>query len=83
MQTVDINEAKTHLSHLVDQAANGKSFIISKAGKPLVKVVPLQVLDARPMKRIGFMVGQISIPDNFGLAHDAEINQLFGNEKTV
>ena len=42
MQTVNIHEAKTHLSRLVDQAANGESFVIAKAGKLLVKVVPPQ-----------------------------------------
>jgi len=41
MQTVNIHEAKTHLSRLVDQAAKGKVFIIAKAGKPMVKVLPL------------------------------------------
>jgi prevent-host-death family protein len=41
MDTVNIHKAKTQLSRLVDQAANGKSFIIAKAGKPLVKVTPL------------------------------------------
>lgn len=41
MQTVNMHEAKTHLSRLVDEAAKGKSFIIAKAGKPMVKVLPL------------------------------------------
>jgi len=38
MRTVNIHEAKTHLSRLVDRAAKGEPFIIAKAGKPLVKV---------------------------------------------
>jgi len=42
METINIHEAKTHLSRLVEQAAKGEPFIIAKAGKPLVKVVPLQ-----------------------------------------
>ncbi|NEH40225.1 type II toxin-antitoxin system Phd/YefM family antitoxin, partial [Rhizobium ruizarguesonis] len=42
MQTVNIHEAKTHLSRLVDKAAKGESFIIAKAGKPMVKVTPLE-----------------------------------------
>jgi prevent-host-death family protein len=41
MLTVHIHEAKTHLSRLLDRAAKGEPFIIAKAGKPLVKVVPL------------------------------------------
>lgn len=39
MRTVNIHEAKTHLSRLVDQAVKGEPFVIAKAGKPLVKVV--------------------------------------------
>ena len=41
MRTVNIHEAKTHLSRLVEAAAKGEPFIIAKAGKPLVKVVPV------------------------------------------
>ena len=48
MKRVNIHEAKTHLSRLVDEAAEGKPFIIAKAGKPLVKVV---ALDAPTGKR--------------------------------
>lgn len=42
MKTVNIHEAKTNLSRLIDSAAKGEPFIIAKAGKPLVKVVPLE-----------------------------------------
>jgi prevent-host-death family protein len=42
MLTVNIHEAKTHLSRLLDRAARGEPVIIAKAGKPLVKVVPLE-----------------------------------------
>ena len=38
MKTINIHEAKTHLSRLVDQVVNGEPFVIAKAGKPLVKV---------------------------------------------
>lgn len=41
MEIVNIHEAKTHLSRLVDQAVKGEPFIIAKAGKPLVKVTAL------------------------------------------
>lgn len=78
MQTVNIHEAKTHLSRLVDQAANGKPFVIAKAGKPLVKVVPLSAPDAGRMKRIGFLAGQIKVPDDFDEMGQKEIEQLFG-----
>ncbi len=76
METVNIHEAKTHLSRLIDQAANGEPFIIAKAGKPLVKVVALD--KPKKMKRIGFMRNQISVPDDFDRMGEAEIEQLFG-----
>lgn len=77
MQTVNIHEAKTHLSRLVDQAAKGESFVIAKAGKPLVKVVALNAPEAGQTKRLGFLEGQISVPDDFDRMGQAEIEQLF------
>ncbi len=52
-KSINIHEAKTHLSRLVEQAALGQEIIIAKAGKPLVKVVPLSEADSGA-KRIGF-----------------------------
>ena len=80
MQTVNIHEAKTHLSRLVDQAANGEPFVIAKAGKPLVKVVALNAPEAGQMKRLGFLKGQIEVPDDFNSMGSKEIEQLFGDE---
>ena len=77
MQTVNIHEAKTHLSRLVEQAAEGESFIIAKAGKPLVKVVALNAPVFDQQKRLGFMSGQISVPDDFDQMGSGEIEQLF------
>ncbi|TPM32822.1 type II toxin-antitoxin system prevent-host-death family antitoxin [Mesorhizobium sp. B2-3-4] len=78
MQTVNIHNAKTNLSRLVDQAAKGEPFIIAKAGKPLVKVVPVDQ-PASPVRRVGFMVGQFSIPDDFDRMGEKEIEKLFGD----
>jgi prevent-host-death family protein len=80
MQTVNIHEAKTHLSRLVDQAANGEPFVIAKAGKPLVKVVALNAPEAGQVKRLGFLKGQIEVPDDFNSMGSKEIEQLFGDE---
>lgn len=80
MQTINIHEAKTNLSRLVDQAAKGEPFIIAKAGKPLVKVTPLNAPDAGQIKRVGFMAGQIVVPDDFDRMHTQEIEQLFGGD---
>ena len=77
MQTINIHEAKTHLSRLVEEAAQGKSFIIAKAGKPLVKVSPLSVEDQKGNEKLGFMEGEISVPDDFDLLGVPEIMLLF------
>ena len=77
MRTVNIHEAKTHLSRLVARAANGEPFIIAKAGKPLVKVVPLDAPSGRAAKRFGFLKGQIKVPDDFDSIGREEIENLF------
>lgn len=78
MQTINIHEAKTHLSKLVDIAAAGETFIIAKAGKPMVKVVPLDAPEIADIKRIGFLEGEISVPDNFDQIGEDEILTMFG-----
>ncbi|AGY57540.1 type II toxin-antitoxin system Phd/YefM family antitoxin [Gloeobacter kilaueensis] len=77
MKIFNIHEAKTHLSRLVDQAARGESFVIAKAGKPLVKVVALNAPEPAQMKRRGFLAGQIVVPEDFDRLGSAEIEQLF------
>jgi len=79
MRTVNIHEAKTHLSRLVEQAAAGEPFVIAKAGKPLVKVVALDAPGTGQGKRVGFMAGQIAVPDDFDRMGSAEIGRLFGD----
>jgi prevent-host-death family protein len=79
MKAVNIHQAKTHLSKLVEQAAKGEAFIIAKAGKPLVKVVPLDAPEPKAVRRIGFLEGQISVPDDFDV-FDEEIERMFSGE---
>jgi prevent-host-death family protein len=79
MRTVNMHEAKTHLSRLVARAANGEPFIIAKAGKPLVKVVPLDAPPAGSAKRLGFMPG-IQVPDDFDTMFQDEIEKMFYGE---
>lgn len=76
MITVNIHEAKTQLSKLVDQAVKGEAFIIAKAGKPLVKVTALDA-PAVP-QRLGFLTGEIAVPEDFDRMGEAEIAALFG-----
>jgi prevent-host-death family protein len=78
MKTVNIHEAKTHLSRLVEKASKGESFIIAKAGKPLVKVTALSSPTGAEVRRLGFMAGQISVPDDFDRMGREEIQQIFG-----
>jgi prevent-host-death family protein len=81
MQRVNIHEAKTQLSKLIEQAVKGESFIIAKAGKPLVKVTALDAPTGTQKRRLGFMSGQISVPDDFDRMHSKKIEQLFGGKK--
>ncbi|WP_338926744.1 type II toxin-antitoxin system Phd/YefM family antitoxin [Mycetohabitans endofungorum] len=78
MHTYNIHDAKTHLSRLIDQAVHGgEPFVIAKAGKPLVKVVPLELPAPVQRSRIGFLKGQISVPADFDTMGAADIEQLF------
>jgi len=79
MATVNIHEAKAHLSRLVDQAASGESFVIAKAGKPMVKVTALDA-PASP-KRLGFLTGEIDVPRDFNRMGDDVIAAMFGHER--
>lgn len=76
MITINIHEAKTHLSKLVDQAARGEPFVIAKAGKPMVKVAALDA-PAVP-KRLGFLAGEIAVPEDFDRMGETELEALLG-----
>ncbi len=81
MKTVNIHEAKTQLSRLVDQASKGEPFVIAKAGKPLVKVTALGAPVGSQVKRLGFLAGQIEVPADFDrMGHD-EIERIFTGGK--
>lgn len=77
MIIVNIHEAKTQLSKLVEQAAQGESFIIAKAGKPMVKVVPLGGVEKGTAGRLGFMAGEIKVPEDFDQMGGQEIEAMF------
>ena len=81
MKTVNIHEAKTQLSKLVDQASKGEAFVIAKSGKPVVKVTALSAPTGAQVRRLGFMAGQISVPDDFDRMGEEEIEQIFGGGK--
>ena len=80
MQTYNIHDAKTQLSRLVEMAAKGESFVIAKAGKPMVKVIALDTPEPSQVKRFGFMAGRIKVPDDFNAMGRDEIQTLFEGE---
>jgi prevent-host-death family protein len=57
---VNVQEAKTHLSRLLEQAAAGEDVVIARAGRPLVRLVPVE---APPPRRLGFL--SMDVPDDF------------------
>lgn len=78
MRTVNMHEAKTHLSQLVEKAAGGEPFVIAKAGRPMVKVIPLEEMSAP--QRLGFMAGQIRVPEDFDRMGEDAILAMFGEQ---
>jgi prevent-host-death family protein len=79
MRQVNMHEAKTHLSRLVEEAAAGSVFVICKAGRPMVRVVPLDGGDmaTTPRRRLGLLAGQCQVPDDFDQLGAADIADLF------
>ncbi|MCL2165663.1 MAG: type II toxin-antitoxin system prevent-host-death family antitoxin [Oscillospiraceae bacterium] len=75
MEQINIHAAKTQLSALVERAAAGEPFIIAKAGRPLVTVSPYKAPE--PLPRIGFLKGQIRVPDDFDRMGEEEITAMF------
>lgn len=81
MATVNIHDAKTHLSRLVERAANGETVVIAKAGKPMAKLVPLDEAKIDTSKRLGFLQGQFKMPDDFKGFMKDEIEDMFYGKK--
>ena len=81
MRQINIHEAKTHLSRLVEEAAGGEAFVIAKAGKPMVKVTAIGPTAKKRVSRLGFLKGQFTVPDDFDRMFEDEIADLFGVPK--
>ena len=75
MKMVNMHEAKTHLSRLVEEAIRGEGFVIARAGKPLVKVTAVDA-PSGPTSRIGFLPG-LRFPEDFDNLGREEITGLF------
>jgi prevent-host-death family protein len=79
MKTVNVHDAKTRLSKLIDDAVvRGESFIISKAGKPMVRVTRVDAPISKA--RTGFLAGYIQVPDDFNHMGAQTIQTLFEGE---
>ncbi len=71
MEKINVHDAKTHFSRLLDQAEKGTEFVIAKAGRPVARLGPLA---ARPKKRrLGLLDGKFSIPDDFNASLPDEV----------
>jgi prevent-host-death family protein len=73
--TVNIHEAKTHLSRLVDEVAAGAEVIIAKAGKPLARLSPISTPVRK--KRLGLLKGRIKVPEDFNAPLDEDTLAAF------
>lgn len=76
MQTINIHEAKTHLSRLVEQAAAGEEIIIAKAGKPVARLCPLHVPRKLP-RSLGILEGELHVLDDIDTPFKEEIAAMF------
>lgn len=77
MELINMHEAKTRLSQLVAKVAEGESFIIAKAGKPVAKVTAIDSPEPDQQKRLGFLSGQFKVPDDFDRIGHQEIAEIF------
>ena len=79
MRMVNMHEAKTHLSRLVEKAAAGEPFVICKAGRPLVRVTRLDDTEngGGPLRSLGLLAGNCSVPDDFDQMGADAIADLF------
>lgn len=77
MQTVNIHEAKTHLSRLVEEAAEGEEIIIAKAGRPVARIV---ALPSDKPRKLGLLKGKFTIPDDFDAPLPDDVLRDFGIE---
>ena len=76
MKIVNVHQAKTHLSRLIEEAAAGEEVVIAKAGKPMVKLVPVEADGRR--REMGWLAGQVWESDDcWSEEADAELERLF------
>lgn len=80
METVNIHDAKTHLSRLLARTAEGETVVIAKAGKPIARLAPIEDSGPGGKRRLGFLEGAFDVPDDFDTMGSDTITGLFEGE---
>ncbi len=81
METLNIHAAKTHFSGLIERVENGETITIARAGKPVAKLVPLEPeAKVKTKRRVGFMAGEFTVPDDFNEMFTDEIEAMFNGD---
>lgn len=75
MAAINIHDAKTHFSRLIERVAGGEEVVIARAGRPVARLVPYA--QPRPRRRLGLMAGQFEVPDDFDTMGADRIAALF------
>ena len=78
MEIVNIHQAKCHLSKLLQGVAEGRPFIIAKAGKPIARVTAIDAPESAQIRRLGFLAGRVAVSDDFDRMGQEEILAQFG-----
>lgn len=76
MRSINIHDAKTHFSKLVDRVTAGETVVIAKAGKPVAQLAPLDAVPSARRQRTGFLSGMV-FPDTFDALEAASIAESF------
>lgn len=75
MTTVNVHEAKTHLSRLLERVEAGDEVVIARAGTPVARLTAIAPIPPRP--RMGFLAGAFTVPEDFDAMARDEIDALF------
>jgi prevent-host-death family protein len=75
METINVHEAKTHFSRLLDRAQEGEEFVIAKAGRPMARLGPLAGQGKK--RRLGLLDGKFRVPDDFNESLPDEVIAAF------
>ena len=77
MKPVNVHDAKTHFSRLLERVADGETIVIAKSGTPVARLSPLDSRVATESSRTGFLAGRLEVPDDFDRMGDEEIESSF------